>query len=119
MTISRVALLVLFALGVPVSAADVTGNWKLNINLNGVPELLCRVTHNDQRLEGTCKAAGEKAGVSLDDGRVNGDQVSWSWKVTTPDANTWTYAVHRHAGRKRQNHQGCHQVLRRLRLQAE
>lgn len=91
MTIRRVALLVLFALGVPVSAADVTGNWKLNINLNGVPELLCTVTQKDQRLEGTCKAAGEKAGVSLDDGRVNGDQVSWSWKVTTPDANTWTY----------------------------
>ncbi|MGH9238219.1 MAG: hypothetical protein ACRD3G_09290 [Vicinamibacterales bacterium] len=93
MTISRVALLVLFALVVPVSAADVTGNWKLNIDLrlNGVPELLCTVTHKEQRLEGTCKAAGEKAGVSLDDGMVNGDHVSWSWKVTTPDGNTWTY----------------------------
>jgi hypothetical protein len=44
MTISRVAVLVLFALSVAVSAADVTGNWKLNINLNGVPELLCTVT---------------------------------------------------------------------------
>lgn len=31
-------------------------------------------------------------GIDLNDGRVNGDQVSWSWKVTTPDANTWTYA---------------------------
>lgn len=91
MTKIRVALLVLFGLVMTVSAADVTGNWKLNINLNGVPELLCTVTHKDQRLEGTCKAAGEKAGVSLDDGRVKGDQVSWSWKVTTPDAITWTY----------------------------
>ena len=90
MTKTRVALLALFGLVAPVSAADVTGNWKLNINLNGVPELLCTVTQKDQRLEGTCKA-GDEAGVNLNDGRVNGDQVSWSWKVTTPDANTWTY----------------------------
>ena len=90
MTTTRTALLALLLTVVPVCAADVTGNWKLNINLNGVPELLCTVTQKDQRLEGTCKA-GDKAGVSLNDGRVNGDQVSWSWKVTTPDANTWTY----------------------------
>ena len=87
---ARVAFLVLFGLVVPVSAADVTGNWKLNVNLNGVPELLCTVTQKDQRLEGTCKA-GDETGVNLNDGRVNGNQVSWSWKVTTPDANTWTY----------------------------
>jgi hypothetical protein len=31
------------------------------------------------------------SGVALNDGRVNGDQVSGSWKVPTPDANTWTY----------------------------
>ena len=90
MTKTRVALLVLFGLVVPVSAADVTGNWKLNVNLNGVPELLCTVTQKDQQLEGTCKAGGE-AGVNLNDGRVNGNQVSWSWKVPTPDGNTWTY----------------------------
>jgi hypothetical protein len=90
MTTTRTALLALLLTVVPVCAADVTGNWKLNINLNGVPELLCTVTQKDQRLEGTCKA-GDEPGVSLNDGRVNGDQVSWSWKVTTPDANTWTY----------------------------
>ena len=92
MTTTRTAVLslLLTVLVVPVSAADVTGNWKLNINLNGVPELLCTVTQTDQRLEGTCKA-GDEAGVNLNDGRVNGNQVSWSWKVTTPDANTWTY----------------------------
>src|SRR5687767_8769285 len=91
MTTTRTALLALLLTVVPVCAADETGSWKLNINLNGVPELLCTVTQKDQRLEGTCKAVGEKDGVSLDDGRVNGDQVSWSWKVTTPDTNTWTY----------------------------
>ena len=90
MTTTRTALLALLLTVVPVCAADVTGNWKLNINLNGVPQLLCTVTQKDQRLEGTCKA-GDEAGVSLNDGRVNGDQVSWSWKVTTPDVNTWTY----------------------------
>ena len=90
MTRTCVVLLLLCVTVATVSAADVTGNWKLNINLNGVPELLCTVTQKDQRLEGTCQAGGE-AGVNLNDGRVNGDQVSWSWKVTTPDANTWTY----------------------------
>ena len=91
MTKTRTALLLLLSvLVVHVSAADVTGKWKLNLNLNGVPELLCTVTQNDQRLDGTCKA-GDEPGVDLNDGRVNGDQVSWSWKVTTPDANTWTY----------------------------
>jgi hypothetical protein len=39
---------------------------------------------------GTCKT-GNESGVNMDDGRVNGDHVSWSWGVTTPDANTWTY----------------------------
>ena len=29
--------------------------------------------------------------MTLNDGRIDGDQVSWSWKVATPDANTWTY----------------------------
>jgi hypothetical protein len=90
MTRTCVALLLLCVTVATLSAADATGNWKLNINLNGVPELLCTVTQKDQRLEGTCKAGGE-AGVNLNDGRINGDQVSWSWKVTTPDANTWTY----------------------------
>ena len=92
MTTTRTALLslLLTVLVVPVWAADVTGNWKLNVNLNGVPELLCNVTQKDQRLDGTCKA-GDETGVTLNDGSVNGDQVSWSWKVTTPDANTWTY----------------------------
>ena len=83
-------LLLLAVLVTPLSAADVTGNWKLNIKLNGVPELLCTLTQKDQRLEGTCKADDE-TGVNLNDGRVNGDQVSRSWKLTTPDTNTWTY----------------------------
>ena len=69
---TRIALLLLSIVVVPVFAADVTGNWKLNINLNGVPELLCTVTQNDQRLEGTCKA-GDEPGVDLNDERVNGD----------------------------------------------
>ena len=97
MTKTRLALLVLFGLVVPVSAADVSGNWKLNIKLNGVPELVCGLTQKDQRLEGTCKSAEWRAdqGVDLSDGKIDGDQVSWSWKVPTPDGNTWTCAFNR------------------------
>jgi len=91
MTKIRAALLLLMCVTVAtVSAADVTGNWKLNIKLNGVPELICGLTQKDQRLEGKCKSA-DGSGVELNDGKVEADQVSWSWKVTTPDANTWTY----------------------------
>jgi len=56
-----------------------------------VPELVCTLTQKDQRLEGTCKAA-DGAAVDLNDGKIDADQVSWTWRVPTPDAITWTYA---------------------------
>jgi hypothetical protein len=87
----RIALLLSSVFATPVWAADVTGHWKLNIKLNGVPELVCGLTQKDQRLEGKCKSA-DGSGVELNDGKVEADQVAWTWKVTTPDANTWTYA---------------------------
>ena len=91
MTRIQHALLLLCVVVVTVSAADVSGKWKLSINLNGVPELVCTLTQKDQRLDGACSAA-DGAGVNLNDGRIDGDQVSWTWKVVTPDAITWTYA---------------------------
>jgi hypothetical protein len=30
--------------------------------------------------------------VDVNDGKIDGDQVNWTWKVPTPDAITWTYA---------------------------
>ena len=30
--------------------------------------------------------------MDLNDGRVVGDQVSWTWKILVPDGVTWTYA---------------------------
>jgi hypothetical protein len=94
MTRIGISLLLSAVFAAPAWAADVTGNWKLNINLNGVPELACALTQKDQRLEGTCKAAVWKADekIDLNEGKTDGDQVSWSWKVPTPDGNTWTYA---------------------------
>ena len=96
MTKTRAAFLslLLTVLVVPVWAADVTGNWKLNINLAGVPELVCTLVQKDERVAGTCKAAGggDGKGAELNDGRIDGDQMTWTWKVLTPDAITWTYA---------------------------
>lgn len=93
MTKIRVALMLLSVLVASVSAADVSGNWRMSINAAGVPELVCTLTQKDQRLEGMCRAAvgANEDKVDLNDGRIEGDHVSWSWKIPTPDAITWTY----------------------------
>jgi hypothetical protein len=94
MTKVRVALLLLSVLVASVSAADVSGNWRMSINAAGVPELVCTFIQKDERLEGSCEDAGARSDdkVELNDGKVDGDRVSWTWKVATPDAVTWTYA---------------------------
>ena len=86
----RLGALMLCCFVATVSAADVSGDWRMNIKAAGVPELLCTLVQKDQRLEGTCTAGDGK--VELNDGKIDGDQVSWTWKVLTPDAITWTYA---------------------------
>lgn len=93
MTKIRVALMLLSVLVASVSAADVSGNWRMSINAAGVPELVCTLTQKDQRLEGMCRAVvgANEDKVDLNDGTIEGDHVSWSWKIPTPDAITWTY----------------------------
>lgn len=93
----RAALLLLsVAAGVvSVSAADVSGSWKMRFKADwtSIPDLACTFSQKDQRLEGTCKAAGGGDGkVELNDGRIDGDHVSWTWKIVVPDGVTWTYA---------------------------
>jgi hypothetical protein len=89
-----IALLLLSVFAAPVLAADVSGQWRMSIKAAGVPELACTLSQKEQRLEGTCKAAAGQNDdeVELSDGRIDVDQVSWTWKVVTPDAITWTYA---------------------------
>jgi hypothetical protein len=88
MTNRHVAMLLLAALVVPVSAADVSGNWKMTFKADwtSIPNLACALSQKDQRLEGTC------SGVDLNDGRIDGNQVSWTWKIVVPDGVTWTFA---------------------------
>lgn len=92
----RFALLTLLILLAPVSATEISGSWKMSFKATWtrIPDLVCTLSQKDQRLDGTCKAAGgdDGKGVDLSDGRIEGDRVSWSWKVVVPDGVTWTYA---------------------------
>jgi hypothetical protein len=97
MTKVRLAMFALPALVVSVSAADVSGTWKMSFKADWtrIPELVCTFSQKGQELSGRCKAAGEADGraVELTDGRVDAETVSCRWNVVTPDGETWTYAL--------------------------
>ena len=96
MTTRQVAVLLLATLVVPVSAADMSGEWKMTFKADwtSIPDLACALSQKDQRLEGTCRPAGAQSNekVDLNDGRIDGNQVSWTWKILVRDGVTWTYA---------------------------
>jgi hypothetical protein len=80
-----------------LSAADITGTWSMALTADWttIPQLVCTMTQKDQELTGRCSEAGnpDDRGFNLDRGKVDGDQLSWAWKVTTPDGEMWTYAL--------------------------
>lgn len=96
MASSRFAVLLLPMLVVTLSAADVSGRWRMSFTANwtSIPDLTCTLSQNGERLEGTCSAAGgsDGKGVELREGRIDGDRVSWTWQIVVPDGVTWTYA---------------------------
>jgi hypothetical protein len=80
-----------------VSAADVFGIWELSFKADWtrIPDLVCTFAQKEERLTGSCKAAGERneQKVDLTSGTVDGDTISCQWNVVTPDRETWTYAL--------------------------
>jgi len=96
MTRRRVAVLLLAAFVVPVSAADVSGDWKMTFKADwtSLPDLACALSQKNQRLEGTCRGDGASSNdkVDLGEGRIDGNQVSWTWKIVVPDGVMWTFA---------------------------
>ncbi|MGH9238020.1 MAG: hypothetical protein ACRD3G_08275 [Vicinamibacterales bacterium] len=96
MTTRHVAVLLLAALVLPVSAADVSGNWRMTFKADwtSIPNLACTISQKDQRLEGTCRGEGAQSNdkVDLADGKIEGHEVSWTWKILVPDGVTWTFA---------------------------
>jgi hypothetical protein len=96
MTRIRIALLLSSIFAAPVLAADVSGSWNRTFKADWttIPDLACLLSQKDQRLEGTCRDATGRTddGVQLTDGRINADQVSWSWKIlVAPTGVTWTW----------------------------
>jgi hypothetical protein len=92
----HVAALLLATLAVPVSAADVSGDWKMTFKADwtSIPDLACALSQKDQRLEGTCRGEGAQSNdkIDLSEGRIDGNQVSWTWKILVPDGVAWTFA---------------------------
>ena len=93
----RIALLLSSVFAMPVWAADASGNWDMSFKADWtrIPDLACALSQKDQSLEGTCSDATGKTddGVELTDGRINADQVRWSWKIlVAPTGVTWTWA---------------------------
>lgn len=96
MTTRHVAVLLLAVLAMPVSAADVSGNWKMTFKADwtSIPNLACTLSQKGERLEGTCGGEGAQSNgkVDLNDGKIDGSHVSWTWKILVPDGVTWTFA---------------------------
>ena len=90
----RLAILTVPLLLVSVSAADISGTWKMNFKASwtSIPDLVCTLSQKGDRLDGACRAGSDAKGVDLTDGRVDGERVSWTWKIVVPDGVTWTFA---------------------------
>lgn len=78
----------------PLSAADVTGTWAMTLKADwtAIPQLVCSLSQKDQEMTGRCSAEGDPD-FNLVDGKVEGDRITWKWKVVTPDGEAWTYAL--------------------------
>src|SRR5687767_9089068 len=80
-----------------VSAADITGTWSMTLTADWttIPQLVCTMTQKEQELTGRCteSANPDDRGLNVEGGTVDGDRLSWAWKVTTPDGEMWTYAL--------------------------
>ncbi len=90
---TRLVALTVPLLLVPLCAADISGSWKMSFKASWttIPDLVCTLSQKGERLEGTCKAGGDAKGVDLNDGRINAERVSWTWKLVVPDGVTWTF----------------------------
>lgn len=78
------------------AAADVSGRWTMRFKADwtSIPDLTCTLSQKDQQVEGSCREGGntDDGGVPLTDGRLDGDQVTWTLRVVLPNGDTWTYA---------------------------
>ena len=89
--------LMMLALPLPASA-DVSGTWNMSLTADwtNIPALVCKFSQNGEQLTGSCNAAGasdKEPAVQLTSGTVVKDRFSCEWRITTPDGQTWTYAL--------------------------
>jgi hypothetical protein len=91
----RTAVLAVILTVAPVQK-DLSGAWDVKLTTGGaaMPALVCNLTQKKNALTGTCKAAGDDQGKSVDiAGKVQGTKISCSWKVPTPDGTQWSFAL--------------------------
>lgn len=90
--------LMMLALPLPASAADVSGDWNMSLRADwtNIPALVCKFSQNGEQLTGSCNAVGasdKEPATQLTSGKVVKDRFSCEWRITTPDGQTWTYAL--------------------------
>lgn len=75
---------------------DLSGTWDVKLTTAGaaMPGLVCTLRQKGSQLTGSCKAAGDDQGKSVDiAGKVQGSKINCSWKVPTPDGTMWAFAL--------------------------
>jgi hypothetical protein len=78
------SLLVIMCLAVVASAADITGNWKADLQTpQGTVQVSYSFKQDGEALTGTWQAANSPT-IQISDGKVIGDNVSFAVKI---DAN--------------------------------
>jgi hypothetical protein len=96
MTKLRLSLIML-ALTVRVSAADISGMWDMDLKADWttIPALVCTLSQSGQQLVGSCRPPGaaNRDAAELTGGTVEGDLVTCQWRIVTPDGQAWTYAL--------------------------
>ena len=90
-------LLTMIALTVPLSAADVSGIWNMNLRADWttIPALVCTFYQRDEQLTGSCRAEGgsSKDVANLTGGTVDVDRFTCQWEVVTPNGQSWIYVL--------------------------
>jgi hypothetical protein len=65
----------------PLAAADVSGDWKLEGDIAGNPvNPVCTLKQDGANLEGVCKHPDQEAPIAIK-GQVDGDKVKWGYEI--------------------------------------
>ena len=92
---------------------DLTGDWNVRLSAEWTtfPDLACKLTQKGQALTGSCRAAGDEKGKSVDiAGKVQGNKINCEWKLPTPDGTMWSFVLTGTADQKKSQIKGAFKI---------